>query len=306
MTPIISEGPWNIVQMDCVDMRSYQVENDGKSWILNILDCYSKFLVSFPMLNKSATSVCECLKETIYRYGPPAIIQTDNGKEFVNIQMVELLNMYSIVHKRGRPRHPENQGQVERVNQTIGRRLAKCLADTAIKRWVDVLQLVVFKYNTIRHRAINMPPIEAFLGRSGFNNLRENTLNNTVEINDSEEVDDFIYDLNEPVNETIVINPVQNGLVDEEYRYNYLQKVVNDHDVHYRNISFEVGDAVIVAGSFDNNTATRRSKMEDFFEEGIWTIVGCIGTDSYQLSQAGNDSPPRVVKKNRLKKVHMN
>ncbi|KCZ78034.1 hypothetical protein H311_00947 [Anncaliia algerae PRA109] len=46
ITPIISTFGWDIVQMDCIDMRDYSSFNDGFNWILNILDSFSKFLFS--------------------------------------------------------------------------------------------------------------------------------------------------------------------------------------------------------------------------------------------------------------------
>ncbi|KCZ81759.1 hypothetical protein H312_00799, partial [Anncaliia algerae PRA339] len=47
ITPIISTHKWDIVQMDCINMRNYSSFNDGFNWILNILDSYSKFLFFF-------------------------------------------------------------------------------------------------------------------------------------------------------------------------------------------------------------------------------------------------------------------
>lgn len=99
-----------MVQMDCIDMRNYADQNEGFGWILNILDSYSKYLYSFPMKNKSAISVNNCLKQVICNEGSPILIQTDNGKEFVNELMRSFLNEKNIRHVRGRPRHPRNQG----------------------------------------------------------------------------------------------------------------------------------------------------------------------------------------------------
>lgn len=68
-------------------------------------------------------------------------------------------------------------------------------------------------------------------------------------------------------------NATQLGLVNEEYSQRYLKKMINDYDVHYRNISFDVGDIVIIASSFDNNSKTRKKKFDNFFEAGVCVIV---------------------------------
>lgn len=69
--------------------------------------------------------------------GAPLIMQSDNGKEFVNTVMKNVLESWGVKHVRGRPKHPQTQGQVERANQTIGRSFAKCLHGKE-KVWIDV------------------------------------------------------------------------------------------------------------------------------------------------------------------------
>ena len=52
--------------------------------------------------------------------GPPLILQHDNGREFVNNVIARLKNLWlDIVIVRGRPRHPQTQGSVERANQDV-------------------------------------------------------------------------------------------------------------------------------------------------------------------------------------------
>ena len=169
ITPIISEFPWDLVQMDCVDMRNYADVNDGFGWILNITDCYSKYLYSVAMKNKTAESILNSFKKVLFAEGAPKSVQTDNGKEFVNRYLKEFLECHNIKHIRGRPRHPQNQGQVERLNQTIVRKIAKALSENPVKRWIDLHDIIVHKYNTTWSRATNMNPMQAFRGRLGIN-----------------------------------------------------------------------------------------------------------------------------------------
>lgn len=166
---IVAIVPWERVQVDLVDLRKYADGNGGFAWILNVVDCCSKFLFSFPLVCKSGKGVVECLERLFQAEGAPRILQSDNGKEFVNAYMVGLLNKYMVEHKRGRPRHPQSQGQVERVNQTITRKLAKQLHGTDSKRWVDILAEITHGYNLTWHRATNCTPMLAFRGRSGTN-----------------------------------------------------------------------------------------------------------------------------------------
>jgi hypothetical protein len=77
------------LMMDCVDLRRYAVYNDGYSWVLNVMDTYTKYMWSFKMLNKSALQVKECLEHIYMNFGVPNSIQADNGKEFRNRLLTE-------------------------------------------------------------------------------------------------------------------------------------------------------------------------------------------------------------------------
>ena len=104
------------------------------------------------MLNKTVESVKDCLEHLYMNFGVPRTIQADNGKEFSNNLLRESHAQLNIRVVHGNPRA---QGQVERVNQTI-------------KKWIDHLRPVVFKYNVTKHRATNQSPFFLFHGHPGF------------------------------------------------------------------------------------------------------------------------------------------
>ncbi|KAI5152064.1 hypothetical protein ENBRE01_2541 [Enteropsectra breve] len=115
-------------------MRAFQADNDVYAWILNIIYSYSKFLWSFKLKNKYAIVVVECLEQCFMDYGVPAAIQVDNGKEFANKELKALCERMSVTIIHGRPRHPQSQGMVECVNQTVKRWLEKKLHGVVRKR----------------------------------------------------------------------------------------------------------------------------------------------------------------------------
>jgi hypothetical protein len=50
-------------------------------------------------------------------FGPPQSLHSDNGREFVSVVITELKTLFpDLVFIRGRPRHPQSQGCVERAN----------------------------------------------------------------------------------------------------------------------------------------------------------------------------------------------
>ena len=79
-------------------------------------------------------------------WGAPAILQTDNGKEFATFKRFKVLpftdeELDNIIKElfdlwpqcacvRGRPRHSQSNGGVERLNQSIERGISVWMADT--------------------------------------------------------------------------------------------------------------------------------------------------------------------------------
>ena len=65
------------------------LENDlksiaGFSWVIDLIDHFSKFLMSIPVKNNNADNILYCLKELFNYVGKPSIFQSDNGLEYNN------------------------------------------------------------------------------------------------------------------------------------------------------------------------------------------------------------------------------
>jgi len=70
--------------------------------------------------SKTGEKVATDILDIFCIFGAPVILQSDNGREFVNKIIKYLKTMWStlkIVH--GKPHHSQSQGSVERANQVI-------------------------------------------------------------------------------------------------------------------------------------------------------------------------------------------
>ena len=68
--------------------------------------------------------------------GCPAILQSDNGGEFVNQVLEKLMEMWpecKIVH--GRPRHPQTQGSIERAKKDIAQMVGVWMRHNDSTQW---------------------------------------------------------------------------------------------------------------------------------------------------------------------------
>lgn len=165
LQPIIATRPFERLQIDLIDLKSHASKNCGFAYVANLVDCFSRYCFTKAIKEKTAEEVLKFLQETFATFGFPGILQSDNGKEFKNSLVSQFCSENGIKIIHGRPRHPQSQGKVERLNQTLARSLGKCcINDNPV--WIDKLQTVTKRYNLAVHTAFNDTPFFAFFGRS--------------------------------------------------------------------------------------------------------------------------------------------
>ena len=117
---IISKGPREryVVDLTDIDEDINDIKKEYK-YILNIIDHYSKLVGSYLLRNKSANEVLLKINDFNCHYGNPKILQTDNGKEFVNKLLKDYCNSNNIQMINSGVRHPTTNGVVEAVHKDI-------------------------------------------------------------------------------------------------------------------------------------------------------------------------------------------
>jgi len=138
--------------------------------------------------------------------GCPLILQHDNGKEFVNKVIKRLKQLWpeSII-VRGRPRHPQTQGSVERGNQDVHPLVSGWMKNYQSKRWSIGIYTVAMEKNNRFHRTINASPYELLYGQKPRMRMLElpydmelvKTLSTEAELEDLLGVEAFVGAVNE-------------------------------------------------------------------------------------------------------------
>ncbi|KAL5516751.1 hypothetical protein EMCRGX_G002158 [Ephydatia muelleri] len=139
-------------------------------WILHIIDHWSKFNLAFPLINKGAHNVAEVLEKYVFPIvGLPSILHSDNGREFVNSVIKEILNDWpgQVQLVSGRPRHPQSQGVVEQAHYTLERMLSAKVAEQKSCKppWSMWLPHIVYTMNTQVHETTKQMPYELVFGQ---------------------------------------------------------------------------------------------------------------------------------------------
>ena len=120
-------------------------------WILHLVDHWSKFHFAFPLVRKTAREVADALEKWVFPVmGLPSILHSDNGREFVNKLIDEVLATWpgQVQLVSGRPRHPQSQGLIEQAHYTLERMLSAKTAESKLKSppWSRWLPHIVCKF----------------------------------------------------------------------------------------------------------------------------------------------------------------
>jgi len=117
-------GPFRWVQMDLVGPISPAGIGTGGvkcRYILTYICVFTKFVYFRPITSKDSRDVAEAVLQIFFESGSwPLVIQSDNGKEFVNWVLAEVLRLSSICHVRGSSYTPRIQGIIESQHKSLG------------------------------------------------------------------------------------------------------------------------------------------------------------------------------------------
>jgi IS30 family transposase len=90
------------------------------AFILCITDAFTKYAVVTSIPNKDAQTVVKAIfEQRSCKFGIPAQIHTDGGKEFVNKLLAEICELLNVQHTKTTPYHPQCNSQVEVFNKMV-------------------------------------------------------------------------------------------------------------------------------------------------------------------------------------------
>ncbi|XP_003373105.1 putative integrase core domain protein [Trichinella spiralis] len=149
-----------------VDLINFQTMPDGDfKYIMTYLNHFTKFCILSPLKSKRAEEVASKLLEIFLTFGAPSILQSDNGREFSNAIIAELKTCWpELKLVTGRPRHPQSQGAVERLNGVVQDKLAIWMRENGCKRWSMGLKFVQWQINVSVHETTGQSPFKVTFG----------------------------------------------------------------------------------------------------------------------------------------------
>ena len=144
---------------DLVDMQALAKDNDSYRYILMVIDVFSKYGWAIPIKFKNGEEVKAALQSLLTKETTPQKIWADHGNEFWNVKVRRLLKHHSI--ELYSTENEEKCSVIERWNRTIKTQLWKYFTANGTHRYIDILQPLIDKYNSTKHRSIGFTPSDA-------------------------------------------------------------------------------------------------------------------------------------------------
>ena len=117
----------------------------GNRYVLNY---FTKWTEAYALSNQEASTVASVLvNEFISRYGVPAEIHSDQGRQFESAVFTEMCQLLGIHKTRTTALHPQSDAVVERYNQTLGRQLAMFTGEHQ-DTWDQKMPLLLMSYRS--------------------------------------------------------------------------------------------------------------------------------------------------------------
>lgn len=144
-------------QMDLVDMSMFQKENNKITFILTIIDVFSKYAWGRMILNKKGETVKDAIKSVIESSNrKPNKIHTDQGTEFFNIQCKSYFDKNNIKHYF--TKSALKASIIERFNRTLKDRMWRYFTSINSRIYYDQFDKFFKSYNSSLHSSIKMKP----------------------------------------------------------------------------------------------------------------------------------------------------
>ena len=168
--PLLPLEPTEVQELVHVDFTTMETTMDlgEQPKTVNVLvftDHFSRFVAAYITPDQTAQTVAKFLyRGWISVYGTPTRIMSDQGRAFTSNVVRELCDFLNVERVRTSPYHPQSNGQVERMHQTLARMIGK-LDEDKKRNWPAHLQEAVHAYNCTRSEVTGMSPWYVMFGR---------------------------------------------------------------------------------------------------------------------------------------------
>ena len=212
-----------IFAADLVEMQKFSKINKGYRYLLTCIDIFSKYAFAIPLKDKKGITIKNALKK-IFNKRKPKFLWTDNGKEFDNNQVNDLLEKNNI--KLYSTNNSEIKSSViERFNRTFKNMMYKKFTENNNTIFYNIIDKLVNEYNNKCHRTIKMTPVEA------SKKINENKIKQIYNFEKTNKIAKF------EIGDHVRIS-LNKNIFEKSYETNWTEEIFVIYDIKYSNVPY--------------------------------------------------------------------
>jgi putative transposase len=153
------------------DFTYFKVVGWGWYYLSTVMDDYSRYIITWELCkNMKSDDVERCIddalqKANLRKHERPKLL-SDNGSCYVSTELAEYLNRAGIYHVRGRVRHPQTQGKIERYHRSMKNviKLDNYYSPEELEK--NLSEFIEYYNNNRYHESLdNLTPADVYFGR---------------------------------------------------------------------------------------------------------------------------------------------
>ena len=212
-----------IFAADLVEMQKFSKINKGYRYLLTCIDIFSKYAFAIPLKDKKGITIKNALQK-IFNKRKPKFLWTDNGKEFYNNQVNDLLEKNNI--KLYSTNNSEIKSSViERFNRTFKNMMYKKFTENNNTIFYNIIDKLVNEYNNKYHRTIKMTPVEA------SKKINENKIKQIYNFEKTNKIAKF------KIGDHVRIS-LNKNIFEKSYETNWTEEIFVIYDIKYSNVPY--------------------------------------------------------------------
>lgn len=153
----LPNGPWEDISIDFLGPL------ESGHYVLVVIDYYSRYFEVEITKDTTSQKVIASLTRMFTTHGLPKSLTSDNAPNFKSKEFEDFLTNNGIKHRLVTPLHPAANGEVERQNRSLMKRIRIAKAES--KDWKREIQEYLFAYRTTPHSVTGLTPAEMMFGR---------------------------------------------------------------------------------------------------------------------------------------------
>jgi hypothetical protein len=156
--------------MQCINIDTIgpiPADSEGYAYILVVIDTFTRFVGLYALKDTSAEQAVLAILQHIGLFGCPAEIKTDNGSQFSNQLMQEIISLLGTRHALTLAYSKEENAIVERSNKEVMRYIrAFAFEFNNHERWRRDLPFANRIMNSSIHESIGVSPAQLLFGNA--------------------------------------------------------------------------------------------------------------------------------------------